>query len=85
MSMVTELIAAVSNAERQIDEQVARLRSFQKEIASVQRRTEAALSGSTQPYEQRMLEQLSQTDRQITDTIGRLQDAREKLTRVRMI
>lgn len=85
MSMVTELIAAVSNAERQIDDQVAKLKSFQGEIDSAKQRADAAFSGSTASYGQRMIEQLSQTNQQITDTIGRLQNAKDKLIQVRMV
>lgn len=85
MSMVTELIAAVSNAERQIDEQIAKLQGYQKEMESVQQRVDAAFSGSTVQYGQNMIEQLSRTKRQVIDTISRLQSAKEKLFQVRMI
>ena len=85
MSMVTELIAAVSNAERQIDDQIAKLKSFQGEIDSAKQRADAAFSGSTVSCGQRMIEQLSQTNQQITDTIGRLQNAKDKLIQVRMV
>lgn len=85
MSMVTELIAAVSNAERQIDDQISKLRSYQSEIDAVQRRVDAAFSGSTVQYGQNMIEQLSKTKQQVTDTISRLQNSKEKLIQVRMI
>ena len=85
MSMVTELIAAVSNAERQIDDQISKLQSYQSEIDSVQQRVDAAFSGSTVQYGQNMIEQLSSTKQQVTDTISRLQSAKDKLIQVRMI
>lgn len=85
MSMVTELIAAVSNAERQIDDQISKLRSYQNEIDFVQQRVDAAFSGSTVQYGQNMIEQLSRTKQQVTDTINRLQNAKDKLIQVRMI
>lgn len=85
MSMVTDLIAAVTNAERQIDEQIMRLKSYQSEIETVSKRADAAFSGSTVQYGQKMIEQLSQTSQQINDTINRLQAAKEKLIQVRMI
>ena len=73
MSMVTELIAAVSNAERQIDDQISKLRIYQNEIDTVQQRVDAAFSGSTVQYGQNMIEQLSKTHQQVADTISRLQ------------
>ena len=85
MSMVTDLIAAVTNAERQIDEQIMRLKSYQSEIETVSKRADAAFSGSTVQYGQKMIEQLSKTSQQINDTINRLQAAKEKLIQVRMI
>ncbi len=58
MSMVTELIAAVSNAERQIDDQISKLQSYQREIDEVQRRVDSEFSGSTDKYGLNMIEQL---------------------------
>lgn len=85
MSMVTELIAAVSNAERQIDDQISKLQSYQNEIETVRMRADAAFSGSAAQYGQNMADQLSRTKQQVADTIGRLQEAKLKLTQVRMI
>ncbi len=85
MSMVTDLIAAVTNAERQIDDQIAKLQNYQMEMEQVQKRVDAAFSGSTVHYGQNMIEQLSGTKQQVADTIGRLQGAKEKLMLVRMI
>ena len=85
MSMVTELIAAVSNAERQIDDQISKLQSYLSEIDNVQKRVDAAFSGSTVQYGQNMIEQLASTKQQVTDTVGRLQGAKDKLSQVRMI
>lgn len=85
MSMVTELIAAVSDAERRIDDQIMKLQSYQSRIDSVSQRVDAAFSGSTVQYGQEMIEQLSATKKQVNDTIGFLQGAKDKLIRVRMI
>lgn len=85
MSMVMELIAAVSNAERQIDDQISKLQSYQNEIDFVQKRVDAAFSGSNVQYGKNMIEQLSQTKQQVTDTISRLQNAKDKLIQVRII
>lgn len=85
MSMVQELIAAVSSAEREIDEQVGRLRSYQNEVDSVSERVEAALSGSSQDYNRKMLDQLRATKSQIDATLASLRGAKEQLLHVRMI
>lgn len=85
MSMVMELISAVSNAERQIDDQISKLRSYQAEIDNVSQRVNAAFSGSGNQYGQKMIDQLSQTKQKVVDTISRLQSAKEKLIQVRMI
>lgn len=85
MSMVMELIYAVSNAERQIDNQISKLQSYQGEIENVLQRANAAFSGSTNQHGQNMIDQLSQTKQQVADTISRLQNAKEKLIQVRMI
>ena len=85
MSMVQELIAAVGNSERQIDEQVAKLNSYKGEIDRVAERIEAALSGSQQFYNKQMLDQLSATKNQVETTLNSLQAAKDKLSRVRMI
>ena len=85
MSMVTELIAAVSNAERRIDDQILKLQSYQSQIDCVSQRVDAAFNGSTIQYGQDMMEQLSMTKKQIIDTISFLEVAKDKLIRVRMI
>ena len=85
MSMIMELISAVTNAERQIDDQISKLRSYESELDRVSQRVDAAFGGSAMQYGQHMTEQLSQTKKQVTDTIGRLQNAKDKLTQVRMI
>ena len=85
MSMVQELIAAVTNAERQIDEQIGKLRSYKAEIDSVAQRIESALLGSQQEYNKQMMDQLTATKAQVDSTLGFLQDAKDKLLRVRMI
>ena len=85
MSMVTELITAVSEAERRIDDQIMKLQSFISQVDSVSQRVDAAFSGSTVQYGKDMIDQLSATKKQVSDTIGYLQGAKEKLIQVRMI
>ena len=85
MSMVQQLISAVTNAERQIDDQMSKLQSYKTEIDEVTQRVESAFSGSQRDYGHQMLQQLSQTKEQVSETIERLQTAKDKLTQVRMI
>lgn len=85
MSMVQDLIAAVSNAERQLDEQISKLNSYINEIEQVSQRVDAAFSGSGKDYGNQMLQQLTITKSQVSDTINRLQVAKDKLIQVRMI
>jgi len=85
MSMVQQLIAAVANAERQIDDEMMRLRTYEAEVDHVKQRVDNALRGSEQEYAKRMMMQLDQTKTQVETTICQLQTAKDKLTRVRMI
>ena len=84
MSMVLDLIAAVVNAVRQIDDQMMKLRSFSNEIDKITQRVESAFSGSERQYGQQMLQQLALTKSQVSDSLARLQMAKEKLLQVRM-
>ena len=85
MSMVQELIAAVTNAERQIDDQIMKLRSYSSEIEKVTQRVDSAFRGSEKQYGQQMIQHLSMTKTQVADTLVRLQTAKDKLVQVRMI
>ena len=85
MSMVQELIAAVTNAERQIDDQIMKLQSYAGEIDKATQRVDSAFSGSEKEFDKQMLHQLSATKTQVSDTLGRLQEAKTKLVQVRMI
>lgn len=85
MSMVQQLISAVTNAERQIDDQISKLRSYGAEIDQVTQRVETDFRGSQRDYGQKMLQQLSNTKKQVEQTIECLQTAKEKLIQVRMI
>lgn len=85
MSMIQELIAAVTNAERQIDEQIMKLRSYTVEIDKVTERVNAAFLGSERHYDKQMMQQLTITKTQVNDTILRLQTAKDKLIQVRMV
>lgn len=85
MSLVQELIAAVTNAERQIDDQIAKLTNYSSEISQVTQKVQSAFEGSQREYGQKMLQQLAQTKSDVDKTIGQLQEAKTKLTQVRMI
>lgn len=85
MSMVTDLIAAVSDAERRIDDQIMKLKSYQSQIDSISQRVDATFSGSTAQHGRNMIKQLSLTKKQVEATLGYLQATKDKLIRVRMI
>lgn len=85
MSMVQQIIQAVTASERQIDEQVRRLTAYNDQVDRTMQMVQSQLGGSTQSYDQQMLQQLQQTKKQLDDTIQMLRTAKEKLTRVRAI
>ena len=85
MSMVQQLIAAVSVAERQIEDQIQELHTYISELDQAADRIHGALSGSTQNYGQEMLRQLFATRADVTRSIGQLQVAKQKLQKVKMI
>ena len=68
MSMVQQLISAVTNAERQIDDQISKLHSYTSEIDQVTQRVQAAFDGSQQEYGRNILNQLSTTKHWIDST-----------------
>lgn len=85
MSMVRELIAAVSAAERNIDGQLMKLHSYQKANDDLMKQIVEELDGSTHSSSLNMRTQLNQTKSQIATTISLLEQAKVKLQRVRMI
>lgn len=85
MSMVQQLIAAVSAAERQIEVQIEQLSLYVTQLTDVAGKINSALDGTTQGYERQMLQQLSDTRTQVEQSIRQLQAAKEQLACVRMI
>lgn len=85
MSMLMQLISVVANAERQIDSQVMRLEGYKNEINRILQRVNAAFYGSSNQHGQSIINQLTLTEKQISDTISRLQNAKEKLIQIRMV
>lgn len=85
LSMITDLIAAVTQADRQLDDQISKLKSLEGEINAVQQKVDVVLSGGSDRYGRNMLDQLEATKKQITETISNLQGARDRLSRVRMV
>lgn len=79
MSMVQQLIAAVNDAERQIDSQIAQLHAYNAELRQTAAHIRSTLGGSTQRYGDEMLMQLAVTGEKVTQSLNRLQAAREKL------
>lgn len=77
--------AEVTNAERQIDEQMMKLRIYEADVDQVKIKVDNALHGSEQEYAQQMMQQLDLTKTQVQTTINQLQAAKDKLERVRMI
>ncbi len=85
MSMIMELIAAITNAERQIEDQIGKLNSYKSEMQQVTSRIESAFGGSQSRDARTMLQQITITEKQIDETIGNLQNAKEKLLQVKTI
>ena len=85
MSMLQELIMAVTNAERRIDEQIGQLSAYVTKLDDVTGRVSSALAGSTQEHERRMLQQLSATRAEVRRSIEQLQAAKGMLAYVRKI
>ncbi len=85
MSMVLQLMAAISGAEKQLDDQIAQLNIYLVELDAVSKTIDSALSGSGNQYDQRMIEKTAATKRQVEDTIQKLQIAKSKLEQVRSI
>jgi hypothetical protein len=85
MSMARELIAAVMAAERNIDEQIAKLTAYAKQNDDIMRDITQALDGSSHQSASNMQQRLSQTQSEITQTVQMLQASKTKLMRVRQI
>ncbi len=85
MSMVRQIIQAVTLTQQQIDDQISKLQAYNGQIDQILNRVQAELSGSTQSYTQEMINQLQLTKKQVEDSITKLQTAKEKLNQVKMI
>lgn len=85
MSMVQQLISAITNAERQLDDQMMKLHGYINEIDQVTQRVQAAFDGSQQDYGRNMLNQLSTTKQTVEQTLEKLQAAKDKLMQVKIV
>lgn len=85
MSMARELIAAVMSAERNVDEQIAKLTAYSKQNDDIMREIIQALEGSNHPSARSMQQRISQTQSEINQTIRMLEASKSKLMRVRQI
>ena len=83
MSMIMELIQAISTAERQIDYEISTLNVYKGKIDKVIARVQADFGGSGDRFGGDMLQRLQATQKQIDDTLQHLNQAKEKLIRVR--
>lgn len=85
MSLVMQIIQAVTATERQIDDQMTKLNAYSRNVDEVLQRVQTELSGSTQQSVNEMISQLQQTKNQVDDTLQKLQSAKDKLVQVRAI
>lgn len=85
MSMATEIIAAVEMAQRNINDQIARLQAYRSDLNQTESRIEAALAGSTLSHHDQLLEQLAATKRTTQATIEQLVEAQRKLDIVKQM
>ena len=85
MSMIRQLIGAIANAERQIDDQSRRLTSFNSQLDQLIRQVQSTYEGSQQNVSSEMLGQLQTTKKQVEDAIQSLAAAKQKLQQVKMV
>ena len=68
-----------------LEEQISKLTAYNDQIDRAMQQVQSQLAGSTMSYDQKMLQQLQQTKKQLEDTIKMLRTAKEKLAQVRAI
>lgn len=85
MSMVQDLIAAVMLSEREIDQQIQALNSYNQHIEKSIAEAQQLLVGSVKGHDKKVNAQLQQTSKQVKETISQLQQTKIALERVRMI
>ena len=82
MSMATELMALISSAQRDIDQQKAILGNYRRDLEAVQGRVDLALGGSPSQEEKDMRQQLARTLKQVDSTVQQLSHAQAMLENV---
>jgi predicted translin family RNA/ssDNA-binding protein len=85
MSLATEIINAIINAEQNIDEQINLLNEFVRQTEDIMSEISQAIAESTQDSAKNMLNSISQTKTEIMQTIDILQSSKEYLMRARQI
>ena len=85
MSMATELIAAVISAEKNIDDQIAKLTAFAQQNDNIMQEISQALEGSNHPSANNMQQRVAQTKTEIQRTVQMLEASKSKLVHVRQI
>ena len=83
MLMARELIDAIMEAERIIDEQIRKLTVYEKQIDDIMLEIFKPLDDSNQQSGYDMKQQMSQTQSEISQTIRMLEASKTKLMRVR--
>ncbi len=83
--MIQELIAAVVEAERQLDEKISMLSSYADEVDDFSNKADDLLSGSQSGIDQKVISIAASTKRQVEETLEKLQTAKSKLEQLEMI
>lgn len=81
MSMKMELLRALRAANEKIDIQMRNLKGFSEGLDKASAAVETVL-GADDEYGRQMLDKLTQTKKQIEDTTGALQAAKDKLNTI---
>jgi seryl-tRNA synthetase len=85
MSELQHVVAAVTDAQRKIKEQIMRIHSFQAANEEAMQKIGEALHGSSKNYDTRLLAQLEKTNAEFNKTVATLQQADLALLRVSQI
>ena len=84
MSMSRELTGMIINSQRNIDDQIAKLRGYLSEIETTMS-TVSEVLGADDDYGKKMNDQLAQSKKTVEDAIGTLANAKEKLSQVGLV
>ena len=85
MSLATQLIAAVTQAQDEIKGEIGRMQAYLSELDATAGRVEQALEGSTLSHHDQLVERLAATKREAEETVQQLSAAYRQLDVVRNI